>query len=49
VLIVQQGGSRFTWGRANLQAAGEVRKRYIDALRAADSHDLAPLIQFVRT
>jgi Fic-DOC domain mobile mystery protein B len=49
VLIVQQGGSRFTWGRANLQAAGDVRKRYIDALHAADNHDLAPLIGFARS
>jgi Fic-DOC domain mobile mystery protein B len=49
LLVVQQGGSRFTWGRANLQAAGDVRKRYIDALHAADGHDLAPLIGFARS
>jgi Fic-DOC domain mobile mystery protein B len=49
VLIVQQGGSRFTWGRADLQAAGDVRKRYIDALHAADEHDLGPLIKFARS
>jgi Fic-DOC domain mobile mystery protein B len=49
LLIVQQGGSRFTWGRANLQGAGDVRKRYIDALHAADKHDLGPLITFARS
>jgi Fic-DOC domain mobile mystery protein B len=49
LLVVQEGGSRFTWGRANLQAAGDVRKRYIDALHAADGHDLAPLIGFARS
>jgi|ERR1700688_241297 len=49
VLIVQQGGSRFTWGRANLQAAGDVRKLYVDALHAADNHDLEPLIRFARS
>jgi Fic-DOC domain mobile mystery protein B len=49
VLIVQQGGSRFTWGRANLQAAGDLRTAYIDALHAADNHDLEPLIKFARS
>jgi Fic-DOC domain mobile mystery protein B len=49
VLIVQQGGSRFTWGRADLQAAGDVRQHYIDALHAADKHDLGPLIKFAQS
>jgi Fic-DOC domain mobile mystery protein B len=49
LLIVQLGGKRFTWGRANLQVASEVRRRYIDALRAADNHDLAPLVAFARS
>jgi Fic-DOC domain mobile mystery protein B len=49
VLITQLGGSRFTWGGANLQAAGDARKRYIEALHAADEHDLEPLIRFVRS
>ncbi len=49
LLIVRQGGSRFTWGRANLQTEGEVRRAYIDALRAADKHDLEPLIGFARS
>jgi Fic-DOC domain mobile mystery protein B len=48
LLVTQQGGSRFTWGRANLQAAGDVRRAYIEALRAADNHDIAPLIGFAR-
>jgi fido (protein-threonine AMPylation protein) len=47
-LITQLGGARFTWGGANLQAAGDARKRYIDALQAADKHDLEPLIRFAR-
>jgi len=33
----------FTWGRANLVDAGETRARYIEALRAADNHDIKPL------
>jgi Fic-DOC domain mobile mystery protein B len=47
-LITQLGGKRFTWGSANLQAAGSARATYMDALHAADDHDLAPLIKFAR-
>jgi Fic-DOC domain mobile mystery protein B len=39
----------FTWGRANLDSNGDVRSRYIAALKAADNHDLAPLLAFVRS
>ena len=49
LLILRQNGSRFTWGRANLQTAGDVRRSYIDALHAADAHDLTPLIRFARS
>jgi Fic-DOC domain mobile mystery protein B len=46
---VQLGGPRFSWGRINLQTAGDVRRAYVDALRAADEHDLDPLIAFARS
>lgn len=49
LLIVRQGSSRFTWGRASLQAASDLRHDYIAALHAADNHDLAPLIAFARS
>ena len=49
MLITQLGGARFSWGRANLQNAGDVRRAYIDALHAADIHDLTPLIAFARS
>jgi hypothetical protein len=49
LLIMQLGGERFSWGSANLQDAGEVRKRYIAALKAADDHDLGPLLAFSRS
>jgi Fic-DOC domain mobile mystery protein B len=49
LLIVKQGAPRFTWGRSNLRAASDVRREYIDALHAADDHDLAPLIRFARS
>jgi Fic-DOC domain mobile mystery protein B len=49
LLIVNLGGERFTWGRANLQSAGDVRRAYIAALKAADRHDLELLIAFARS
>ena len=49
ILVVSLGGNRFTWGRTNLQAPSEIRRRYIDALHAADNHDIGPLIAFART
>jgi len=38
----------FTWGRTSLVNAGDTRQRYIEALRAADNHDVAPLLAFSR-
>jgi hypothetical protein len=43
------GGERFSWGSANLQAAGDVRRRYLAALKAADNHDIGPLLAFARS
>lgn len=39
----------FTWGRANLVDVGETRARYIEALRAADNHNIKPLVLFARS
>lgn len=49
LLVMQVGGERFTWGSANLQDAGEVRRRYIEALEAADNHDIGLLLAFARS
>ena len=49
LLIVRLGQPRFTWGGADLQAAGNARQVYIDALHKADHHDLSPLIAFARS
>jgi Fic-DOC domain mobile mystery protein B len=49
LLAVRQGRERFTWGRSNLQTGGETRRAYIDALHAADRHDMKPLIAFARS
>lgn len=38
----------FTWGRVSLVDAGEVRERYIGALRAADKGNIQPLLEFAR-
>jgi Fic-DOC domain mobile mystery protein B len=49
LLVMRLGGERFSWGSANLQNAGDVRARYVAALRAADNHDIAPLLTFARS
>lgn len=49
LLARQLGEPPFTWGRANLVDAGETRARYVEALRAADSHDMGPLLLFARS
>jgi len=49
VLIVRLSGARFTWGGADLRTANTARDTYIAALKAADSHDLAPLVAFGRS
>lgn len=49
LLLKQLGREPFTWGSANLVDEGEVRTRYIAALRAADNHDYVPLLAFVRS
>ena len=49
LLIMKLGGERFSWGSANLQAAGDVRGQYIAALKAADNYDIGPLLAFARS
>jgi Fic-DOC domain mobile mystery protein B len=49
LLVMRLGGERFSWGRANLQDAGTVRKSYIIALQAADNHDIGLLLVFARS
>lgn len=49
LLAVRLDQRRFTWGQGNIAAAGDVRKTYINSLRAADRHDLAPLLAFGRS
>ncbi len=49
IAVVLLHRPRFSWGQANLAAAGSDRQRYIEALHAADHHDIEPLIQFARS
>jgi len=46
VLAKTQGQSIFMWGGADIVEHGNIRRGYIDALRAADKNDIAPLIAF---
>lgn len=49
LLIEKLGGDAFSWGGDTLHATGELRARYIAALRSADNHDINPLIEFARS
>jgi Fic-DOC domain mobile mystery protein B len=49
LLVMSLGRERFSWGSARLQDASAVRRRYTAALRAADNHDIGPLLAFARS
>lgn len=49
LLLKALGQPRFSWGSENLIDAGQTRQNYVEALRAADNHDFAPLMNFVRS
>lgn len=49
LLSRQLGQPAFSWGRTNLIDAGATRARYVESLRAADNHDIEPLLLFARS
>jgi Fic-DOC domain mobile mystery protein B len=49
VLVRMQDRPVFTWGGANIVAQGDFRRRYIDALQAADKNNIEPLLAFARS
>jgi Fic-DOC domain mobile mystery protein B len=49
LLVIRLGGNRFTWGSASLMKTGEMRMRYVAALRQADGHDITALLAFARS
>lgn len=49
LLIETIGGANFSWGGGSLTDVGILRANYIAALKAADGHDIAPLLAFARS
>jgi len=49
LLAAQLGRERFSWGSANLVAVETARAAYVVALKAADNHDIEPLLTFARS
>ncbi len=47
VLLSEYNRPRFNWGRSDLRRAGTDRELYIEALRAADTHDFSLLLEFL--
>ena len=49
MLAIELGQPRFTWGRNAGLNSKELRARYVAALKAADAHDIEPLLAFARS
>ena len=49
LLATRLGRPRMNWGSGNLVATDELRRRYVSALRAADAHEIGPLLAFARS
>ena len=49
LLIERLGGSPFSWGGGSLADVGTLRAKYVAALKAADGHDIRPLLAFARS
>lgn len=50
VMIAAAKGEELTWGsRGNLVAIGDVRRRYIEAIKQADGGNFAPLLSFAQS
>jgi Fic-DOC domain mobile mystery protein B len=48
LLVTRLGGTAFTWGGGSMAKASNQRTRYITALRQADVHEFAALVEFAR-
>ena len=49
IMLFNSDASLFTWGRGDLYHGGDIRTRYISALREADESNIAQLIEFARS
>lgn len=47
LLLIEGDEEPFVWGDGDLVSAGDVRERYLEALRAADGHNYGPLLDFL--
>jgi Fic-DOC domain mobile mystery protein B len=43
------GRPPFSWGGGPLEKAGDMRRKYLDALHKADHHEFGPLLSFARS
>ncbi len=48
LLIKMLGGDAFSWGGGSIHTTGDLRARYVSALKEADTHNIAPLLAFAR-
>ncbi|AJC83772.1 mobile mystery protein B (plasmid) [Rhizobium etli bv. phaseoli str. IE4803] len=49
LLVERLDEEPFSWGSGRLGDMGELRRRYVAALQAADNHDIRPLLEFARS
>lgn len=49
LLVERLGRKPFTWGGGSLTEVSELRATYVTALKAADKHDIQPLLHFARS
>lgn len=49
IAAVRLGQPRFSWANSALRGQDATRQAYLAALRAADGHDLGPLVAFARS
>ena len=49
IVVKRMKSAPLTWGGATLVETGPLRKAYLAALKAADRHDIAPLLAFARS
>lgn len=49
LFLITHHHKRLSWGKVNMNNAGELRNNYISALRLADHHDFSTLIAFAES
>jgi Fic-DOC domain mobile mystery protein B len=48
-LVRALGNAPFSWGAVQVTTTAGLRASYLSALRAADAHDISPLLEFARS